>query len=613
MCGIAGVFQYRDDLDLRGCADALGNALAHRGPDDAGVMNDAAHRCLLVHRRLSIIDPTDAGHQPMQDASGRYVIVLNGEIYNYEELRRELKTAGCHFVSNTDTEVLLYAYRYWGRDCLARLRGMFAFVIFDRGPQGPSLFLARDRFGIKPLLYARNKNGFIFGSEAQPLVTSGLVAPKISETALGQYLATGSVQPPDTIYQEVFQLLPGHCLTVTADQAVSIQRWYDVRTEAFALSSTYEGVDAQGLVELTAQRLEEAARYHLVSDVEVGALLSGGVDSAAVVAWMKKFQDVPVKTFSIGFESQSEVNDELAAAHSTAQFLETQHCGVIVRNDEVPAAFERFISVLDQPSIDGFNTFLVSEAASRQVKVALCGLGGDELFGGYSYFGDILKAMRWRFSIPLEQWAWSERLPLRLTKIFSYPGMTPYEAVRHFRHYRSLSWMKRATAFSWQPIPCDGDEPRLGSLSRMGLAELDGYLNATLLHDSDQLSMAHSLEVRPVLLDHPLVEHALALPDRVKQKDGRSKAVLVDAVRGLIPPECAARKKSGFELPFRSWLQGPLSKQARNVFFTENARAVFLPGYYQQMARRVSRNEFTRWDWQWFVLLRWLEQQRINL
>lgn len=615
MCGIAGFFGNSDNFNAKQCGDILAQSLKHRGPDDCGIWTDAQRSCLLVHRRLSIIDPSDSGHQPMRDETGRYGIVYNGEIYNFREIREQLEQEGYWFSSQTDTEVVLHAYRQWGTECLSRFVGMFAFAILDKSGKVPKLFLARDRFGIKPLIYSRARDLFVFSSELQALVDARLIDQTVSMQALGQYFSRGAIAQPYTIYDGVFHLLPGHYMVVSRDE-IDIQRWYDVREPSVRLANAYTKCTYEDLVELTRLKLEGAVKRHIVSDVEVGAFLSGGLDSSSIVALMQRHLPHKIKTFSIGFDNQSDVYDERDDARRIAGLLDTEHHGITITRQQAAKDFDMFIASLDQPSIDGFNTFLVSQYAARQVKVVLSGLGGDELFGGYSYFRDILRFSKFPFGFFGKIFSrWENRLPLRLVKMFAYNGLNPYEAVKAFRRYHSSAWLKQTTRLKMGDDAPEEfcDDERLGRLSRMGLAELDGYLRSMLLRDNDVLSMAYALEVRPVLLDHELVEHALALTDVHKCYGKRLKRIFIDATAHVIPGRFRQQKKAGFELPFNQWMRSSLKGRLMRMLETDCAQQLFQPDFLNRLRARAGSGRVNRWHWQWFVLLSWLEKSGVEL
>ena len=295
MCGIAGTIGVTD----KNIFIAMNGAMAHRGPDDHGIYIDEQNRFGFAHRRLSIIDLSSAGHQPMSYLGGRYWIVYNGEIYNYKDIRADLEKKGCTFTSNTDTEVLLAAYAEWGRDCLKKLRGMFAFAIYDK--QTSQTFLARDRFGIKPLYYSRQNGFFLFASEIKTLLASGLISKRVDYQAIWDYISIGCIPQPRTILQEVKALLPGHSMLLTSNGEIIINRYWDLWDYAPQSSHT---VDSSIASEELRVKLEEATRLHMIADVPVGAFLSGGIDSTAVVGLMSQYVSHPIKTFSVGFESK---------------------------------------------------------------------------------------------------------------------------------------------------------------------------------------------------------------------------------------------------------------------------------------------------------------------
>lgn len=650
MCGIAGAFNLSaavGDHGLREIAGRMNAAIRRRGPDDAGIFTDPAAGLVLAQRRLSILDLSAAGHQPMPDESGRYVIDFNGEVYNFAQIRSELVSLGHTFRSHTDTEVILRGYMQWGADVLPRLRGMFAFVIYDRA--GPELFCARDRFGIKPLIcgtvpplgetgageqserYAREREGFFFASELKALTAGGLLAGRVRPGALLEYLAGGVVRQPGTVLEGACQLEPGHFLRVRAGADGRLigekKRWYDLGRETAMLRGELAQNDFHEQVGLTRARLEEAARYHLIADVPVGAFLSGGVDSSAVVALMARHCTGKIKAFTIGFEHPGEVVDELEAARQSAEFIGAEYHGVTLRDADMAAAFDGFIDTLDQPSMDGFNTFLVSRYAATGVKVALSGLGGDELFAGYPHFADIAATAGSRMP------RWARALigaahglrPNRLTRRLLYRGVGAGEAVEAFRAYAPVASVLRRlnqplrerlrnehrVLFSSALTP--EEEARLSPLAGASAREIGGYLLSTLLRDADVCSMAHSLEVRPILLDHPLVEHAFALPDCAKLRDGQGKAAFSEAVRDLIPPACARRRKSGFELPFGRWAAGALRTRFAEALDSPAARFLYTPAQTASLRGALSDPLAARAAWRWLLLPLWLERAGLVL
>ncbi|HYO76431.1 MAG TPA: asparagine synthase (glutamine-hydrolyzing), partial [Thermoanaerobaculia bacterium] len=394
MCGIAGVA----GVDSPDIAMAMSGAIAHRGPDDQGTFFDPDARVALAHRRLSIIDVSACGHQPMSYADGRYHIVFNGEIYNFEALRTELESLGHRFTSRSDTEVVLAAYAQWGARCVSRLRGMFAFAIHDRDARGegdPVLFLARDRLGIKPLYFTSHNGRFAFASELKAFLAAALVAPRLDLQSLWFYLSLGSVPQPRTALSGVQALVPGCTMHVRRDGSFNIERYWDLADASRRWDAEVRGIDARAASAKLRELLEEATRLHMIADVPVGAFLSGGLDSTAVVGLMSRASGTRVRTFSVGFADDRSVADERPLARLAAERFGAEHTEIAVSGRDVAARFDDLVTAIDQPSLDGTNTFIVSQAVAQSLKVALSGLGGDELLAGYPHFRRMQRATKW--------------------------------------------------------------------------------------------------------------------------------------------------------------------------------------------------------------------------
>ncbi|MEX0374573.1 asparagine synthase (glutamine-hydrolyzing) [Spiribacter pallidus] len=632
MCGIAGLYNTPSPEALQ----PMLQAISSRGPDDGDILVEWENGICLGHKRLSIIDLSAGGRQPMTDASGRFSITYNGEIYNHLELRRELQELGHSFRTRTDTEVVLSAYRHWGQDCLRRLRGMFALAILDRGPDyggswlggqkvpdSPYLFLARDRFGIKPLVYTQTGRGFAFASELKALLASGLVQRTVRPEAVVEYLSYGAVSQPGTILKGVYQLEPGTAVYVSQDGFVSTpSRYWDLSWGMEANRDALETLAYPDLVQKTRSLLEEATQNHLVSDVPVGAFLSGGVDSAAVCALMQRETGEPVQTFSLGFKGLVEVTDETSFAKEVAKYIGCQHTEVLVNDRDVAECFDDIISALDQPSVDGTNTYLVSQAAAQQVKVAVSGLGGDELFAGYHHFAAFKEAARGEAG-PVDYIAsmLHKARPNRFTVRRAYKAASFEQRLAMMRNLTVPNKLRGQLSGSLAALCGPYTHPALlgsdlsdwDAVSQLSYAECKGYLQNTLLRDNDVMSMAHSLEVRPVLLDHKLAEHALALPAEAKICNGQMKAVLVDAVSDLIPPGCWQRPKKGFELPFATWMNGRLRPRVRDAFFSSEAKEIFDRSYLDRMKNRINKGSIPRSAWAPFVLLSWIKHTSCRL
>lgn len=625
MCGIAGVL----GLSSPDVAVRMSDAMARRGPDDSGVFFDSVTSVSLAHRRLSIIDVSPSGHQPMSYAGGRFHIVFNGEIYNFADLRRELEGLGHRFVSRSDTEVLLAAYAEWGEKCLGRLRGMYAFAIYDKAPREPgdtTLFLARDRFGIKPLYYAHCNGVFLFASELKGLLASGLVERRLDADALWAYVSLGSVPQPLTALRGVKALLPAHVMKVRFDLTVEISRYWDLAESSKAVGREVRGITAPAAAARLRELLDDATRLHMIADVPVGAFLSGGVDSTAVVGLMSRASGKRIRTFSIGFADDRSVPDERHWARLASTRYDTEHTEVALSGSDVAGQFDDIVSAVDQPSLDGTNTFIVSKAASGSVKVALSGLGGDELFAGYPHFRRLSRASRWarwlgasESSLPR---ALLRHVPGRLLQDGAFIGAARHERYATLRclaeDQERVSLLSPAVASAGLRTPLS--ELYLGlmrddldDVAQTSYVEVRSYLANTLLRDADAMSMFWSLEVRPVLLDHVVAEFAIALPSALKLAERANKPVLVDAVRDLLPPELLAREKLGFELPLQSWLIGPFRDRARDAFVSPKARALFSePFLATTLADLGAKRRSSIRVWAYLLLIDWMRSHGID-
>jgi asparagine synthase (glutamine-hydrolysing) len=571
MCGIAGVVQYRDGprIEEREVL-SLRDALRHRGPDGEGLWLSADGRIGLGHRRLAIVDLSPLGLQPMATPDGRLRIVFNGEIYNFPKLRSELEGLGYRFVSAADTEVLLHGYREWGLGMLERLRGMFAFALHD-AEHGETL-LARDPLGIKPLYLADDGRRIVFASEVRAIrrVTD---AGELDPEGLATYLLWGSIAPPRTLYRHIRALPAGSWLRVSA-QGVDGPRTY------FHLEAELGHPEPMGSEE-AAHRLREAlidsARHHLMADVPVGSFLSGGVDSSALVGLLAEVHDAPICTVNLGFDVPG--LDESLLAREAARFYGAEHHEVPIRIEEIRDRIPDAVRGLDQPSIDGVNTYFVSEAAVKVgLKVAVSGVGGDELFGGYASFARIPRILRSRArlaAVPglgaaldpvacgIEAWLQRTRTGSKLAKTLSFGGDVAgaYFAERGLFSPSEVRHLL-APELAWAVEACEPraelrqrlDIDALPEDERVGALELRQYLQVQLLRDTDAVSMAHSLEVRTPLVDRDLLRAAACVPPSLRRA-GPAKRLLRDAPRPPLPSALWQRRKQGFTLPFEHWLR----------------------------------------------------------
>ena len=541
-------------------------AQGHRGPDDEGVW--AAPGIALAHRRLSILDPTPAGHQPWRDASGD-VLVFNGELYNFKELAEEL---GGTFETDSDTEVLMRALRTWGMEALHRFNGMFAFAWWNA--EREELIIARDRLGIKPVYWSAIDGGLAFASEVRALLASGAIQRKLNRTALVDYLRYGTVHAPDTLIKGVNLLPAGHWMRVQ-DAEVELHRWWSAAT---AIGEVEPWLDRQHAVETLRSTLRDAVRLRMRSDVPLGAFLSGGVDSSAVVGLMQEVSERPVSTFSVTF-NEGEF-DESPWSRMVAERFGTDHHEIRLTAEQfleqVPAALQ----AMDHPSGDGPNSFVVSEATKAAgITVALSGLGGDELFAGYPVFQRSKKLLEWRWlgswPVGLRRFAGKAFAASKGTVTarkqadvlagdyfdleHTYPLSRQLFLEEDVRRIWKGGKVPGNRVYSWLSKEIEPNTPGffLPFYSKVSVAELGTYLGHTLLRDADQMSMAHALEVRVPFLDHRLVAAALAVPDGWKEPS-TPKKLLTDALGDLLPDEVTQRKKMGFVLPWEQWMRGPL-------------------------------------------------------
>lgn len=611
MCGIAGIVGTGVEAPP---VESMVRAMHHRGPDDSGVWTSPSGRAVLGNCRLSIIDLSPAGHMPMSDPAGRCCITYNGELYNFKELRRQLADGGYPFRSNSDTEVVLAAYLRWGRDCLERLTGMFAFAICDeRDPEEPVVLLATDRLGIKPLYWTAVPGGILFASEIKALLASDLVARVADRQAIWDYLSLGSIPGPATIIEGVSSLRPGHTLTL-GDGRRDLRRYWDLP----APGSTRSISLFQAAGELR-EMLEQVIAEHMIADVPVGAFLSGGTDSTAIVALAARRAMGSLKTFTVRFGDGPAATDEARHASTMATHIGADHTEVFVSGEDVATDLDHVISSMDQPSTDGVNSWFVSRATRQAVTVSLSGLGSDEIFAGYPHFARFLQvrhiAPRGNRLLLKAAGPLQGRVPRRISSGLRFVGGT--QAERHLqvrevfvaKNKRALFKGKegRPTESALEDIMQE-DPDGIGAVSR---AEIRGYLVNTLLRDADAMSMAHSLEVRVPFVDHRVVEFALSLPGHLKLNGTGGKAVLKRAVADLLPPDILHRPKSYFSMPLHEWAAGPLLPRIREKLRSATISDLFDAVALEQLERAAAAGEATE-GWAVAILAGWLETHEVS-
>jgi asparagine synthase (glutamine-hydrolysing) len=557
VCGIYGAFATDPQRPAEAALlDRMGHALAHRGPDGGGT--HVAGALGMGMRRLSIIDLA-GGEQPMSNEDATIWVVFNGEIYNYRELADDLRARGHRFATASDTEVLLHLYEEHGERCVEPLRGMFAFAIWDAPRR--CLLLARDRLGIKPLYYAATPQGLLFGSELKALLQSPWLSRRIDQQALTAYLQYGYIPDPQSILAGVAKLPPGHTLAIRDGRPSEPRRYW--HAAPFLREQGLRLTEDEATKRLWSA-LEDAVCSHLVSDVPVGAFLSGGLDSSAVVAIMARASGQPVKTFSVGFREDR--YNELPYARQIAQRYETDHHELLVEPNDLKA-LDELLSGFDEPFADSsaIPTFLVSRLARQHVKVVLSGDGGDEIFAGYERYrvdhrrrylgliGDL------HLGAPLR--ALSAVLPVgggkNILHNLSLPRIRRYlDSVSLFPE-RSLRGLFGSERLPSRPLESMAD-PELDPLSQLQNLDIKTYLPGDILTKVDRMSMANSLEARVPLLDHRLVEFACALPADLRMRSGVSKYLLKRALHGRIPSELLTRPKQGFGVPLEAWFSGSI-------------------------------------------------------
>ncbi|MCB9988015.1 MAG: asparagine synthase (glutamine-hydrolyzing) [Rhodospirillales bacterium] len=596
MCGIFGIYKtgvHQDRQTDITSGQAMGSVIVHRGPDDKGLWQDPDTPLLLGHCRLSIIDLSAEGHQPMAAPSGRYMIAYNGEIYNFPELRKTLEDAGTQFRSRSDTEVLLAAVDHWGlNQTLQKINGMFAFALWDRKDR--VLHLVRDRMGKKPLYIGWAGRSLVFASELKALRQHPDFKKTVNRNTLTAFMRYGCVPAPHCIYENVWQLLPGYRLTLAMETVVPGQDMVPLMEPYWHMPRIIEEArqnpirtDEQTQINQFESLLEQCTRDRMISDVPLGAFLSGGIDSSAIVALMQKQSTRPVKTFAIGFEEQG--FDEASHARAIAQHLGTDHHEHYLGAREALDVIPRLPDIYDEPFADASQipSYLVSRFARQHVSVALTGDGGDEMLGGYlrhSVVPDFWKRVGW-LPRPLRQTMaaaikarppqkWDTLIPGQPQigeRLYKIAELLPLKGAEEIYTHLVSQWSPPET------VVRDGKEPlipltdpawhprHLGFTGRMMVGDALSYLPNDILTKVDRASMAVSLEARAPLLDRRVFEHCWRLPQNMKIRDGKGKWLLREVLARHVPRELFERPKQGFTIPVAEWLRGDLRPWAENL------------------------------------------------
>ena len=622
MCGICGIYNYLDKTPIeQSLLKRMNEALYARGPDDEGYFIEG--HIALANKRLSIID-VGGGRQPIFNEDGKICIVYNGEIYNYIELRRELEDKGHIFKTKTDTETIVHLYEERGEDCVRYLRGMFAFAIWDSKEK--KLFLARDRFGIKPLIYYDMGGRLLFASETKAIVQDDSVNRDIDFEAVHYYLTYLSVPSPLTIYKAIKKLPPASIL-VCQDGKVAEKKYWSIEPKKLGCNDIEEYGDA------FYKLLKDSIKMQLMSDVPLGAFLSGGIDSSSIVGLMSQLSSRPVKTFSIGFEEKE--FDELKYARLIAKRFKTEHHELIMMPKDI-GRMEDLIWNLDEPHADSsaLASYLVSKLAAPNVKVALTGVGGDELFGGYhAYLADklsiyysIVPKMLTRRAIP------------GLISLIKLDSQKPSGTRRILRFLRSSHLPSRKRHIRWMSLLGFDDEEKdelysdflkdqirsldssavadeyfneaeaagLDFLNSAMFVDLCTYLNNDVLQQVDRMTMASSIEARVPFLDHKLVEFAFSVPSNLKVKGLSLKYLVRQSMKGLLTDEIIDREKHGFGVPIREWFKSDFIRESADEFLSESSikhRGFFEAGYIKRLMDEHSRGKADNSHKIWTIMI----------
>jgi asparagine synthase (glutamine-hydrolysing) len=640
MCGICGAIGLETRQQGELAVRRMLQAIVHRGPDAEGFLD--ASPAVVGSRRLSIID-LPGGSQPIWNETETLAVVYNGEIYNFQELRRELQGHGHSFRTHSDTEVIVHAYEQWGEACAARLHGMFAFAIVEM-PQGRTgrasrVFLARDPLGIKPLYYAQSGSSFLFSSEVRSLLASGRVDRKLSADSLSAYMLFGSVCEPTTMVEGVYSLAPGHSIAIEIGGAIKLgvpKSYIDLAAQAKGKSDSHQpSAEARKTAAAEVRSLlEDAVKSHLIADVPVGVFLSSGVDSTALAALAAGVQK-DIHTFTVAFPDIEFSEAEIARA--TAKRLGTQHSELSLSGDEMANRLEEAVAAFDQPSMDGINSYFVSWAARQAgLKVALSGLGSDEIFGGYNSFSATEQVERIRKAARMvprpmrgigasllkrsKAYRGSRDAFRKASAAWLDPGDLPHpyfftralfttstvasvlgEDAEDWGETRWGQWLAQAAA---QAEPMD-------KFTQISWLELRSYMLNTLLRDTDAMSMRHSLEVRVPFLDRGLVEKVLALPESVKKNPVKPKSLLLAALGPLLPKEITSQKKRTFTFPWENWLRGKLGERVvAGLHDWSPQLEPHLNGRFASSVFKDFQRGRTTWSrpWSLFVLNEWVKK-----
>jgi len=628
MCGINGILGIENPQKGKLFLTKMNAKMAHRGPDDDGIFTDT--NIAIGQTRLSIIDLSSAGHQPMWSNDKRYCIVYNGELYNFRELKFDLERATrgsddkpYHFITSSDTEVIIAAYSRWGKDCLKKFNGMYGFAIWDTVKQ--ELFIARDRLGIKPIYYTYKNQVLAFSSEIRSLLESEIVPRKLNSDALIDYLRYQTVHAPQTLVKDVVMLMPGQFMIANKND-IRIEKYWDINQ--FMPTKTIDTPYSEVCTKVN-NLFEKAVQRRLVADVPFGAFLSGGIDSSAVVGMMSKVSDSKVKTFSVVFDDEQ--FSEAKYARIIANKFNTEHHEIKLTPNDFKNELNDALLAMDHPSGDGPNTYVVSKATKNAgITMALSGLGGDELFAGYDIFNRTLKLdkLKWLSGIPGISLVAKINKSLRpsvssakiaeLLDLNSLNFKNTYPLSRQVLLEEQISKLLSEKNSSKNRVAeiiknINGKSGNL--LSAVGVAEISTYMQNVLLRDTDQMSMAHALEIRVPFLDYELVEYVIGLPDKYKIPL-TPKKLLTDALGDLLPSEIVNRPKMGFTLPWKNWLKSDFKTLCETNLKLLGQNPHFNADELNSLWQRFLKDDpLVTWSRIWYlvVLQRWITENNIEV
>jgi len=621
MCGITGFFNphNRSQADTQIIVNSMMFPIKHRGPDDSGFWISRDKSTVLAHQRLSVIDISQAGHQPMQSSSGRFTIVFNGEIYNYKELQKLINRSS--WKGDSDTEVLLEAIEQWGLNKAIKLcNGMFAFALFDSDQN--KLFLGRDRIGEKPLYYGWSSNIFLFGSELKSIKAHPEFEKKINMEAVGLYFTHGYIPAPYSIYNGISKLLPGHILSLNLEsQLVDIDKYWSIGDTVSQIDC--KDKESLSYIDELDQRLTRTIINESIADVPLGSFLSGGIDSALITAILQKNSDTQVQTFSLGFKEKK--YNEANHAKAVADYLGTYHHELIVESTDLLEIIPKLASMYDEPFGDpsSIPTHIVSKFAKSNVTVALTGDGGDELFGGYNHYhrslqiwsnvNKIPRFIRKTLSLilhPVGELFYETSVGRKIERLSNYLLCDSLFDCYNIQILASNLELKKLLNFDVRATPLI-KKNNLSDFEAMMVADINCYLPDDILAKVDRASMSVSLETRAPFLDHSIVDFSYRLPLNQKIKNGSGKLILKNLLEKYMPRELFERPKMGFGLPIDEWLRGPLKNWAESMLSTESLEEIgfFNINFIQnRWIQHLNQSE----DWHYFLwdLLMFIEWHR---